>query len=134
MSRMLGASGLAMAVLAIAAVGMAPNAAADNRRLNSSVVANVYAIQHQAGCTNEVKVSPALLLAAQRHVDDPMSNRSLDADLGSDGLSPQDRANAAGSRKPLRLTRLWRSPVSRSSTSGIPTPPTWRSCATAPTP
>ena len=66
--------------------------------LNNSVVANVYTIQHQAGCTNDVKVSPALLLAAQRHADDLMSNRSLDADLGSDGSSPQDRANAAGFR------------------------------------
>ena len=138
MSRLLGAWSLATAVLAIAAVGMAPNAAADNRRLNSSVVANVYTIQHQAGCTNNVTVSPALLAAAQRHVDDLMSNRSLDADLGSDGSSPQDRANAAGFRGQVAETVAINPALS---ITGIEIlnqwysdPRPWRSCVTAPTP
>jgi uncharacterized protein YkwD len=70
----------------------------DNSRFNNSVVANVYTIQHQAGCTNDVKINPALRLAAQWHTDDVLNNRSLDGDIGSDGTTAQDRANAAGYR------------------------------------
>jgi hypothetical protein len=74
----------------------APVAHADNRRLNSSVVADVFTIQHQAGCTNDVKVNAQLLLAAQWHADDVLGDRALDGDIGSDGSTVQDRANAAG--------------------------------------
>lgn len=70
----------------------------NNTRLNNSVVANIYTMQHQAGCTNDVKVNPQLQLAAQRHTDDVLQNRDLDGDIGSDGSTPQDRANAAGYR------------------------------------
>jgi uncharacterized protein YkwD len=82
---------------ASAALG-APAVHADNKRLNSSVVSNVYTIQHQAGCDGEVMVSPQLQLAAQWHTNDVLNNRSLDGDLGSDGSTPQDRADAAGFR------------------------------------
>jgi uncharacterized protein YkwD len=75
-----------------------PTAHADNKRLNDGVVANVYTIQHQAGCTNNVKINPQLRLAAQRHTDDVLNNRTLDGDTGSDGSTPQDRAAAAGFR------------------------------------
>lgn len=68
----------------------------NNKRLNDSVVANVYTIQHQAGCTNDVRINPQLQLAAQRHADDVLNNRALDGDVGSDGSTPQDRAKAAG--------------------------------------
>jgi uncharacterized protein YkwD len=74
----------------------APHAYADNKRLNNSVVANVYTIQHQHGCTNNVQINPQLQLAAQWHTDDVLNNRELDGDVGSDGSSTQDRANAAG--------------------------------------
>ena len=90
-----------MAALVAAGVSSAltaPAAHADNSRLNNSVVANVYTIQHQAGCTNDVKINPQLRLAAQWHTDDLMANRNLDVDTGSDGSTPQDRANAAGFR------------------------------------
>lgn len=80
---------------AAAALG-APAAHADNKRLNDGVVANVYTIQHQAGCTNDVKINPQLQLAAQRHARDVLNNRNLDGDVGSDGSTPQDRANTAG--------------------------------------
>jgi uncharacterized protein YkwD len=70
--------------------------AADNKRLNDGVVANVYTSQHQAGCTNDVKKNGQLQLAAQWHTDDVMANRNLDGDIGSDGSSPQNRAAAAG--------------------------------------
>ena len=75
-----------------------PAAHADNKRLNNSVVTNVYTIQHQAGCTTKIKIDPRLQLAAQWHTLDVLNNRSLDGDLGSDGSTPQDRANAAGFR------------------------------------
>src|SRR6267154_2702690 len=68
----------------------------DDYRLNNSVVADVYAVQHQAGCTNDVKPDPQLRLAAQWHTLDVLNNRNLDADIGSDGSTAQDRANAAG--------------------------------------
>lgn len=76
----------------------APRALADNARLNNSVVANVYTIQHQAGCTNDVRINPQLRLAAEWHTNDVLNNRALDSDLGSDGSTAQDRANAAGFR------------------------------------
>ena len=68
----------------------------NNKRLNDSVVSNVYTIERQAGCTNDVKVNPQLVRAATWHTDDVLNNRNLDGDIGSDGSTPQDRANAAG--------------------------------------
>jgi len=61
----------------------APPANADNSRFNNSVVADVYAVQHQAGCTDDVKPNPQLRLAAQWHTDDVLNNRSLDGDTGT---------------------------------------------------
>lgn len=80
----------------IGLVGFAPPADADNTRLNNSVVTNVYTLQHQAGCTNDVRKNPQLQLAAEWHANDVLNNRSLDGDLGSDGSTPQDRVRAAG--------------------------------------
>jgi uncharacterized protein YkwD len=88
----LGAVLLATSVV----LATAPAAHADNKRLNNAVAQNVYTIQHQAGCTTDLKTNPQLQLAAQWHTDDVLNNRSLDGDLGSDGSTPQDRANAAG--------------------------------------
>lgn len=97
----------ALAVVAAAALLCAPAARADNdnntlipnnHRLNDSVVATVYTMQHQAGCTNDVRPNPQLQRAAQWHSNDVLNNRDLDGDIGSDGSSPQDRANAAGYR------------------------------------
>jgi uncharacterized protein YkwD len=73
-----------------------PTAHADNKRLNNGVIENVYTVQHQAGCINELNVNPQLELAAQWHTADVLNNRSLDADVGSDGSTPEDRARAAG--------------------------------------
>ena len=86
-----------LSVLVVGAVlSRTPIANADNKRLNDGVVANVYTVQHNAGCTNDVKINLQLQLAAQWHTDDVLSNRALDGDIGSDGSRPQDRANAAG--------------------------------------
>jgi uncharacterized protein YkwD len=89
---------LAAATMTVATVATPamPAAHADNKRLNNSVVANVYTVQHQAGCTNDVKIDPRLQLAAQWHAIDVLSNRALDGAIGSDGSTPQDRAQAAG--------------------------------------
>lgn len=90
------AASAAWLTLAVMTGMVSPVAHADNKRLNNSVVANVYTLQHQAGCTNDVKISPQLQLAAQWHTDDVLNNRNLDGDIGSDGSTPQDRARAAG--------------------------------------
>ena len=91
------AAALATAGLVVA-VATSATAQADNSRLNNGVVANVYTIQHQAGCTSEIKKNPALTLAAEWHTDDVMNNRALDGDIGSDGSTAQSRAEAAGFR------------------------------------
>jgi len=70
----------------------------NNKRLNDSLVANVFTVEHQAGCTNDVRINPQLQLAAQWHTRDVLNNRALDGDIGSDGSTAQDRANAAGYR------------------------------------
>ena len=97
--RALPALTLSAAVVATSVVLVtAPAAYADNKRLNNAVAQNVYTIQHQAGCTTDLKMNPQLQLAAQWHTDDVLNNRNLDGDVGSDGSTPQDRAAAAGFR------------------------------------
>lgn len=83
-------------VLAAGSVAGTPAAGADNKRLNDGVVANVYTMQHQAGCTTDIKINPKLRLAAQWHTDDVMNNRALNGDIGSDGSTVADRARNAG--------------------------------------
>ncbi|WP_370581710.1 CAP domain-containing protein [Mycolicibacterium sp. BK556] len=85
---------------AIAAVSLATVPAhADNTRLNNGVVANVYTIQHQAGCSTNIKKNQALTLAAEWHTNDVLGNRDLpDINIGSDGSTPQSRAESAGFR------------------------------------
>jgi hypothetical protein len=92
---------LTLPALAVVAAGLVlgmPAAHGDNKRLNESVVANVYTVQHQAGCKNDVKVNPQLQLAAEWHARDVLNNRNLDGDTGSDGSTAQSRAEAAGYR------------------------------------
>jgi uncharacterized protein YkwD len=92
------------AIVGGATLLLAPIAHADNKRLNQSVVANVYTIQQQAGCTNDLHINPQLQLAAQWHTNDVLSNRALDGDIGSDGSTTQDRAQAAGFHGPVAET------------------------------
>ncbi|OCB22472.1 CAP domain-containing protein [Mycobacterium intracellulare] len=89
----------AIAILTLPTVAItvsAPSAHADNRRLNSSVIMNVYTIQHQAGCSTNIVDNPKLRLAAQWHTNDVLNNRALDGDIGSDGTTVADRARNAG--------------------------------------
>ncbi|APE15937.1 hypothetical protein BOH72_12635 [Mycobacterium sp. WY10] len=87
---------MAVGAATFVAIAVAPAAHADNTRLNNGVVANVYTVQHQAGCTTDIKKNPALTQAAEWHANDVLNNRALDGDLGSDGSTPQTRAAAAG--------------------------------------
>jgi uncharacterized protein YkwD len=86
----------AIVFAAIASTLAASPALADNKRLNSAVVSAVYTLQHQAGCTNDVVRNNALTLAAEWHAEDMVNNRDTNGDVGSDGSTPQERANAAG--------------------------------------
>ncbi|OBJ86583.1 CAP domain-containing protein [Mycobacterium asiaticum] len=88
----------AAVILTAAAALTIPAAHADNKRLNDTVISGVYTTQHRAGCTNDVISNNALTLAAQWHADDMLGNRNINDDIGSDGSTPQDRANAAGFR------------------------------------
>jgi uncharacterized protein YkwD len=83
-------------MLSVGAGVSAPGAHADNNRLNSSVVEDVYILQHQAGCTDRLRVNRKLQLAAQWHALDVLNDRSLSADIGSDGSTVQSRSAAAG--------------------------------------
>jgi hypothetical protein len=96
----------ALSILAVVAGGLAgmPTAGADNKRLNESVVVNVYTVQHQAGCTTDIKINPKLRLAAQWHTNDVLNNRALDGDIGSDGSTVADRARNAGYAGPVAET------------------------------
>lgn len=98
-------SASATTVLLVTAMAISPAAHADNdnntvipnnKRFNDAVVSNVYTLQRQAGCQNDVNINPQLQQAAQWQVRDMMNNRALDGDIGSDGSTAQDRANAAG--------------------------------------
>jgi uncharacterized protein YkwD len=80
-------------------------AQADNKRLIDGVVANVYTVQHQAGCTKDIKINPQLRLAAEWHARDVLQNRNLNGDIGSDGSTPQDRAAAAGFHGTVAIMR-----------------------------
>jgi len=82
----------------LTAIACAPTAVADNKRLNQSVVANIYTIQRQHGCVTDIKINPQLRLAAQWHANDVLNNRALDGDPGSDGSTVQSRTEAAGFR------------------------------------
>lgn len=88
----------ALPALAVVGAGVLdmPTAGADNKRLNDGVVANVYTMQRQAGCTTDIKINPKLRLAAQWHTDDVLNNRALGGDIGSDGSTVADRARNAG--------------------------------------
>jgi hypothetical protein len=92
----LGAGFIASSSLAVASA--APGVPGNNDRLNNGIVVNVDTIKRQAGCTTNLKINPQLVSAAQRHTVDVLNNRGLDADVGSDGSSVQDRARDAGYR------------------------------------
>ena len=78
------------------AVARADAGVDNNQRLNNAVLANVYNMQQQAGCKTEIKGNRQLVDAARRQALDAVNNPDLNGDLGSDGSTPQTRANDAG--------------------------------------
>lgn len=87
---------LCATLVLLSAVGPAAAAHADNSRLNRSVITNVYAVQHQAGCPAGVKWNVQLQLAAEWHTRDLMEHRDMQGHIGSDGSTVMDRTRAAG--------------------------------------
>ena len=73
-----------------------PSAMADNKRLNDSVYVNIYTAQKQNGCPTEPKLDGRLVEAARLHTLDVLNNPNTNGDIGSDGSTPQDRANGQG--------------------------------------
>ncbi|TDH52923.1 CAP domain-containing protein [Mycobacterium eburneum] len=85
-------------MLAAATVVMAaaPAAHADNRRLNQSVISNIFTAQRRNDCPTHLSLDERLVEAAHRHTLDLLASIELDGDLGSDGSTPQMRAEQAG--------------------------------------
>jgi hypothetical protein len=83
-------------VVAFASTADVSSAQADNKRLNESVYANIYTVQHQAGCQSDPKRSVQLDQAARVQALDVRDNRGLEGDIGSGGSTPQQRAGSAG--------------------------------------
>lgn len=77
----------------LVAATVLPTAHADNKRLNESVFVNIYTAQQQNGCPTEPKLDGRLVEAARLHTLDVLNNPNLNGDIGSDGSTPQDRAN-----------------------------------------
>ena len=68
----------------------------NNARLNNSVYVNINTAQRQNGCTTDSKMDGRLTEAARRHTLDVLNNPDINGDIGSDGSTPQSRANDAG--------------------------------------
>jgi uncharacterized protein YkwD len=88
---------LALTLLSAMVAGTTtPSALADNKRLNESVFVNIYTAQQQNGCKTEPKLDGRLAEAARLQTLDVLNNPNLNGDIGSDGSTPQDRANGQG--------------------------------------
>jgi uncharacterized protein YkwD len=81
---------------ATAGIVAAPVASADNTRLNNGVVENIFTARRQNGCLNDPRIDGRLVDAARVQADDLLNNHDLDGDVGSDGSTPQVRAQATG--------------------------------------
>jgi hypothetical protein len=86
---------LAVALLG-AVVPSAPFAHADNKRQLRSIFIDIYTAQQRAGCKTDPRLDARLVEAARLHTLDVLGNRVLNGDIGSDGSTPQDRANGQG--------------------------------------
>lgn len=74
----------------------APEAHADNTRLNNGVFSNIYTAQKQNGCQTDPHKDTRLQEAARVHTLDVLNNPDINGDIGSDGSTPHNRAQAAG--------------------------------------
>jgi hypothetical protein len=90
-------AGLALAVVLLAAPVLdAPSAHADNSRQLRSIFIDIYTAQQRNGCKTDPRLDNRLVEAARLHTLDVLGNRDLNGDIGSDGSTPQDRANGQG--------------------------------------
>ncbi len=89
---------LTLLTVLAAAAGMvaAPVAGADNTRLNNGVVASIFTARRQNGCLTDPRIDGRLVDAARVQADDLLNNHDLGGDIGSDGSTPQTRAQATG--------------------------------------
>ena len=96
--RPISALGCGLVVLAFPAMvtRFAPEAHADNQRLNNSVFVNISTAQKQNGCTTSPRLDGRLVDAARRHALDVLNNTNINGDDGSDGSTPASRAHDAG--------------------------------------
>jgi uncharacterized protein YkwD len=94
-----GRAGAAL-VLAVTLLGSTvlavPFAHADNSRQLRSIFIDIYTAQQRAGCKTDPRLDSRLVEAARLHTLDVLGNRDLNGDIGSDGSTPQDRANGQG--------------------------------------
>jgi hypothetical protein len=90
----------ASVALAVALLGnpvlCAPFAHADNSRQLRGIFIDIYTAQQRNGCKTDPRVDSRLVQAARLHTLDVLGNRDLGGDIGSDGSTPQDRANGQG--------------------------------------
>jgi uncharacterized protein YkwD len=84
------------AVLLVTPVLNAPCANADNSRQLRSIFIDIYTAQQRNGCKTDPRLDNRLVEAARIHTLDVLNNRDLNGDTGSDGSTPQDRANGQG--------------------------------------
>jgi uncharacterized protein YkwD len=96
------AAGSASAVLILTALAAIATpggfARADNKRLNESVFANIYTAQRMNNCPTRPSLDGRLVDAARRHTLDVLNDTTVNGDTGSDGSTPQTRAQDAGFR------------------------------------
>jgi uncharacterized protein YkwD len=91
-------AGLAVALIALstASITNAAISSGDNKRLNNSVLVNIYTAQKRNGCETDPREDGRLVEAARRHTLDLLNHRDVNDDIGSDGSTPGDRARDAG--------------------------------------
>jgi hypothetical protein len=81
-----------------------PTVHADNKRLNDSVLANIYTAQKQNGCTTDPRLDRRLVDAARQQTIDLLNDHELNGDIGIDGSTPGVRAKAVGFTGPVAET------------------------------
>jgi uncharacterized protein YkwD len=97
-------SRLSRTTVAASAIGLAsvssllnsPMALCDNGRLNNGVFINIRTAQKQNGCLTDPRIDDRLVEAARVHALDVRNNRETNSDIGTDGSTPQLRAERAG--------------------------------------
>lgn len=64
----------------------------------------LFTAHRQNGRTIDPRLDRRLVEAARRHTQDALNNGDINGDIGSDGSTPRDRANAAVFTGPVAQT------------------------------